>query len=348
MTQVPNAENHQSPPERLPPNQQLLPQGRWPVVGEKNPGIPPETWTIEIAGQVQHALSWTLDQLRELPQSKMTMDIHCVTRWSRFDMAFEGIPLSDLLELANPTPAAEYVSFVAYSERNHSTSLPLAELKRLRAIVAFSANGEPLSQEHGGPVRVVIEGKYFYKSLKWLRSIQLLPTDKLGYWESDAGYHNGADPWKEERYLAPNLDKRMAAKLIASLDFRDQDLRSLSATERNLAGLNAKGACLRNADFTRSTLTSADFSNANLSNAKLIDANLVDANFHSADIEGADFTGADLTNCCFVGASLFGATFCTENRQSILTKATEFTEQQIAPLTDEQQQFLRRFASVEA
>eukprot|EP00959_Pyramimonas_sp_CCMP1952_P333424 6981712-Pyramimonas_sp.AAC.1 len=132
------------------------------------------------------------------PRQDYVVDIHCVTRWSKIGARFSGIPLHDLLEEAGVTEDACYVSFVARSERNHSTSLPLRTLIDLQAIVAFEYEGEPLEEVHGGPVRVVVPGKYFYKSVKWLERIDVLTFDKLGYWEGDAGYHNNADPWTEE------------------------------------------------------------------------------------------------------------------------------------------------------
>ena len=124
-----------------------------------------------------------------------------------------------------------------------------------------------IRDSHGGPIRNIVPRKYFYKSVKWLEKIELLSEDRLGYWEADTGYHNLADPWKEQRYMASTIDRRTAAKLIESKDFSNRDLRSIDASNRNLDGLNASGASLRDASFEQCSLVGADFSNANLSNA---------------------------------------------------------------------------------
>ena len=181
--------------------------------------------------------------------------------------------------------------------------------------MAFEADGQPLSTEHGGPVRIVTQGRYFYKSLKWLARIELLTEDRLGYWEANAGYHNSADPWKEERFLAADLDLNTVRQLLTSRDFEGRDLRGMVATGMDLRGLNACGAKLRDAHFEGADLRDSCFDGANLSGAHMERADLrgatfcTDANGLAADLEGADFRGADLRGAKFLGASLFGATF---------------------------------------
>jgi len=252
-----------------------------------------------------------------MPQVTHPIDIHCVTRWSRLQVEFTGVLLQQLLEMCGPTASARYASFVALSEREHSTSVPLSNLREAGAIVAFEADGQPLSTEHGGPVRVIVPGRYFYKSLKWLARIELLTEDRLGYWEAHAGYHNGADPWREERFLAPALDARTVRELLASRDFSGRDLRGLSAGGLDLQGLKATGAKLRDAHFERADLRQSSFDGANLSGAHLQQADLRGASFQAdatgqaADLEGADFSGADLRGAKLIGASLFGSTFGT-------------------------------------
>ncbi len=299
---------------RLPPNQALLPAERWPVVGEARPrthdGSP---WTVTIDGCVRQPLTWPLAVLMARPRIVRVQDVHCVTRWSRFDMAFEGLRLADLLaEGGGPAAGARYVSFQARSDRGHSTSLPLAQVEALDPLVAFAADGAPLPEEHGGPVRMVVPGKYFYKSVKWLERISLLTEDRLGYWEGETGYHNNADPWAEERYIARNLDRRRVKKLMADRSMVGLDLLGLVAVDLDLTGLRATDAKLRNADFRRSRLRGADFSGANLSNARLDTADLRGARFVTADLEGASFAGADLRGADLTGASLFGASFGPE------------------------------------
>lgn len=298
---------------RLPPNQALLPERRWPVVGESAPRPDDAPWTVSVAGLVATPMTLDLETLRgRYPAVAPVLDIHCVTRWSKFDMRFEGVRLADLLAEAGPLPATRFVSFVARSARGHSTSLPLADALDLDAIIAFTANGAPLAQEHGGPVRMVVPGRYFYKSVKWLERIDLLAEDRLGYWEGETGYHNRADPWAEERYIASGLSPVKLKKALQARDLSGQDLLSLEADTIDLTGLAARGALLRNARFRQARLSGADFTNANLSNAHLQGADLSGAVFRGADVEGADFRGADLRGADFTGASLFGCTFTDE------------------------------------
>ncbi len=299
----------------LPPNQQLVAPGKWPVVGERAPLPPDGLWTVSGCGAVECASVWSLEELRTLPQVTRRLDIHCVTRWSRLGVEFSGVPLSTLLDICRPLPSARFVSFVAHSERGHTTSLPLSVVREADVLVAFKADGQPLSSEHGGPVRIVTPGRYFYKSLKWLARIELLTEDRLGYWEANAGYHNSADPWQEERFLAADLDLQTVRRLLASRDFSGRDLRGLMATGMDLRGLKASGAKLRDAHFEGADLHDSCFNGANLSGAHLERADLrgttfcPDSHGVAADLEGADFRGADLRGARFLGASLFGATF---------------------------------------
>lgn len=268
-----------------------------------------------MSGVVEREATWSLDDLRAMPQVTRRIDLHCVTRWSSLGVEFTGVPLSALLDECRPLASARFVSFVAHSDRDHSTSLPLSVLQEADALIVFTVDGQPLSSEHGGPVRVVVPGRYFYKSLKWLAQIELLTEDRLGYWEANAGYHNGADPWQEERFLAANLDLHTVRQLLASRNFSGRDLRGLVATGMDLRGLNANGAKLRDAHFQGANLRDGCFDGVNLSGAHLERADLMGATFlpdakgNAADLEGADFRGADLRGARFRGASLFGATF---------------------------------------
>jgi hypothetical protein len=244
-----------------------------------------------------------------LPQVTRKIDIHCVTRWSLLDAEFRGITLESLLARAEPSAEARFISFVAHSPRGHSTSLPLADARRLEVLIALDFAGQPIPSEHGGPVRGITPGRYFYKSVKWLTRIELLAEDRLGYWEASAGYHNRADPWLEERFVASGLSKQEATRILAERDLSGRELLSLDGSERDLTGLKARGAILRNANFRGSRLVGADFTGANLSNARFVCADLREAQLIGADLEGADFSGCDLRGADLRGASLFGATF---------------------------------------
>jgi hypothetical protein len=294
----------------LPPNQHLAAPGKWPVVGEKAPRAgDDDSWSVTVAGLARQPVTLTLEAIAAMPQTERVIDIHCVTRWSKPGVVFSGVPLADLLAPCLPLPEARFLSFVARSERNHSTSLPLDDALALGTLVALTADGAPLAPEHGGPVRTVVPGRYFYKSLKWLERIDLLAEDRLGYWEAETGYHNGGDPWREERYIAPDAPRHIVEKALRMRDFSGLDLRGIDARGRDLTGLVAREAKLRDAHFENAHLARADFSGANLSNAHLQGANLRNADFRGADVEGAAFDSADLTGADFTRASLFGATF---------------------------------------
>ncbi|MFK7961042.1 MAG: molybdopterin-dependent oxidoreductase [Phycisphaerales bacterium] len=297
---------------RVPPNQSLVAPGRWPVVGERVATPPEGPWTVRIHGAVERELSWTVDELRAMPQTRIVYDVHCVTRWTRLDACFSGVPLATLVTAAGPSPDATHVRFVAHTERRHDTSLVLGEAIELGAMVALAADDAPLEPIHGGPVRIVTPGRYFYKSLKWLAEIELLTEDRLGHWEGSCGYHNRGEPWAEQRYMAPDLDRRTVLRVMETRDFSGLDLRSLVAAGLELDGLSAAGAQLRDADFRRARLVGADFTDANLSNAHFERADLRNARFLRADAEGANFSGADLRGADLSGASLFGASFGPE------------------------------------
>jgi uncharacterized protein YjbI with pentapeptide repeats len=179
----------------------------------------------------------------------------------------------------------------------------------LGTLIALNCHGRPISAEHGGPVRSVVPHRYFYKSVKWLTAIEVLAEDRLGYWEGTAGYHNHADPWREERFIAASVSKQEAARILTGRDIADRELLSLDGSHRDLTGLSARRALLRNADFTGTVLDGACFDGANLSNARFVDARLCGASLRGADLEGAQFAGADLSGADLRGASLFGATF---------------------------------------
>lgn len=331
---------------RLPPNQQLIGPSKWPVIGERQPAPHPPN-SLRVLGDERGPLELTLAELAGMPQTELKLDIHCVTRWSKLDMRFGGVLLADLLREISVPAKAQFVSFVSHSDRRHSSSMPLADALALDTLIALRVDGNPLGQDHGGPIRNLVPDRYFYKSVKWLAQLELLEDDRLGYWEAESGYHNQADPWREQRYMAPNLDKRTAVRLLEARDFRGHDLRSLDASQRDLTGLQAQGARLRDASFRKCRLRQADFSQANLSNGHFEDADLQGASFFEADLEGANFAGADLRSANFEGASLFGATFLETDsfgilRGARLDRSTRLPETAWPPLTDEQLEYVRQ------
>jgi DMSO/TMAO reductase YedYZ molybdopterin-dependent catalytic subunit len=183
-------------PARLPPGQYLT--EKWPVLhaGEV-PDVDVAKWTLSITGEVEEALSLSYDELRALPATDVTTDIHCVTRWSRFDAEFKGVHWRELASLSRPKSTAKFV--IAHAEHGFTSNVPLAALEDEHALIVYEADGEPLTPEHGYPVRLFIPTKYFWKSAKWLTGIELSSIDKPGFWER-YGYHNDADYWKEQRY----------------------------------------------------------------------------------------------------------------------------------------------------
>lgn len=327
----------------MPPNQQLVAADKWPIIGERVPAAGLEA-RLAVHGEVEQPQVFDLKQLAQLPQTTLQLDLHCVTRWSKFDLAFTGVLLSDLLELVKPKDSARYISFIAHSERRHSTSLLLADALKLNTLIATQVGGQPLPLEHGGPIRNLVPLRYLYKSVKWLCELEMLPADRLGYWEAESGYHNTADPWLEQRYLAPSLDRRAAARLLEARDFSGHDLLSIDASQRELNGLQARAALLRNADFKNSQLRDADFSGANLSNAHFDRADLRGANFSGADLEGACFCGADLRAANFSGSSLFGASFFDPAGEGTaaarIDRSTHLPPECLPPLTPEQLAFV--------
>lgn len=333
-------------PPKIPPGQQVVASNKWPVIGEREPPAGQNAnWTLSLDGRIAEPVSFSLEQLQSMPQTETVIDIHCVTRWSKLDVPMSGILLKDLLQHVELESDANFVSFVSRSARRHSTSLPLDVALDHDCLIALCAEGQPIEPGHGGPIRNIVPRKYFYKSVKWLEKIEFLAEDRLGYWEADAGYHNLADPWKEQRYMASTIDRRTASKLIESKDFSNRDLRSIDASNRNLDGLNAAGASLRDASFERCSLIGADFSNANLSNASFLDADLSNAKFSQTDVEGADFSGANLTEVDFRGCSLIGASFYHEDkgvRKDSTFLNTQFSSEQLETLSKTQKEFVQK------
>jgi DMSO/TMAO reductase YedYZ molybdopterin-dependent catalytic subunit len=181
-------------PARVPPGQYVT--NDFPVLSA---GPTPHTrladWTFTLRGLLDTPISWTWDQLRALPNETVTVDIHCVTKWSKLRTAWTGVSLDTLLE--GVETAADYA--LAFSDGGYTTNVPLADLTGGKAWVAYEYNGDPLDPVHGGPARLLVPHLYFWKSAKWVRGLELSEAEVPGFWEG-YGYHIYGDPWKEQRY----------------------------------------------------------------------------------------------------------------------------------------------------
>ncbi len=181
---------------RVPPGQEVV--EKWPVLDlGHQPLIPREQWSLDIKGAVERPLSFDWQAFNSLPQETVGADIHCVTAWSMLDNRWEGVTSRHLIEMVRPKPTARHVIFHAHD--GYRTNVSLERFRAEDSLLAHSRNGEGISREHGGPVRIVIPSLYFWKSAKWVRQITFLEHDVKGYWEA-LGYHNEGDPWREERY----------------------------------------------------------------------------------------------------------------------------------------------------
>ena len=183
-------------PARLPPGQYLT--EKWPVLHSGSvPKTDLSTWDFRVFGEVDEPLALSWEEVKQLPSREVTVDIHCVTRWSRFDARFRGVHWNELAKIVKPKPSARYV--IAHAEQGFTSNLPLEALEADEALIAYEADGEPLTPDHGWPLRLMVPSRYFWKSAKWLRGLELRASDQPGFWER-YGYHNEADYWKEQRY----------------------------------------------------------------------------------------------------------------------------------------------------
>ncbi|MFF9494373.1 sulfite oxidase-like oxidoreductase [Streptomyces flaveolus] len=178
---------------RLPPGQ--YPTESFPVLSAgPTPHLTTDQWSFTVTNETGDSRSWTWDEMMALPQQEATVDIHCVTRWSKFDTRWRGVSLDVLLD--GVETAADFV--VAQSYDGYTTNLPLEDVTDGKAWLAHTFDGFALSPEHGGPARLVIPHFYFWKSAKWVTGLRLTLQDEPGFWEA-AGYHNYGDPWREQR-----------------------------------------------------------------------------------------------------------------------------------------------------
>ncbi len=183
-------------PDRVPPGQYLT--ERFPVltVGP-NPPFDLGSWDLTVFGEVERELKLDWGQLMAMPQRDVVVDIHCVTRWSKLDTAWRGVPVRDVLEQAGVKPSGTHL--MAYSDGGYTTNLPLEVVMDDEVLLAHTYAGEPLEPDHGAPLRLLVPKRYFWKSAKFLRRLEVMSGDRMGFWELN-GYHNDADPWQEQRH----------------------------------------------------------------------------------------------------------------------------------------------------
>jgi DMSO/TMAO reductase YedYZ molybdopterin-dependent catalytic subunit len=181
-------------PSRVPPGQHVVED--FPVLSA-GPTPHPDlaAWSFSIQGAVDAGVSWTWEELNALPQETFTVDIHCVTKWTKLDTTWTGVSVDTLLE--GVTTEAEHVS--VHADGGYTTNVPLEDLLDGKAWVAYQFDGEDLAPEHGGPARMIVPHLYFWKSAKWVTGMQMMNQDEPGFWEA-AGYHMYGDPWLEQRY----------------------------------------------------------------------------------------------------------------------------------------------------
>lgn len=186
--------------DRTPPGQILT--RKWPVLHYGQvPRVDPATWQFRIWGAVEEPVTLTWEALHALPRLDVLCDMHCVTRWSRLDNRFTGVPVRAVLAAARLRPEASHV--LVHAAPDYTTNLPLADLDRDGNLLATHHDGEPLAPEHGGPIRLVVPHLYLWKSAKWVTGFEVLEGDEPGFWEEN-GYHMHGDPWAEQRFGRPD------------------------------------------------------------------------------------------------------------------------------------------------
>jgi DMSO/TMAO reductase YedYZ molybdopterin-dependent catalytic subunit len=334
----------------LPPGQVLT--QKFPVVGQsgKQVSLPEADWRLIVSGLLSADVELSLSEIQALPQREQRTDIHCVTGWSRLGTTLTGIPLAlflDTLQL-RPSPGARFVRFVSYSEGPHDTSLPL-DVALSDTWLVHSIDGQPLTIDHGYPLRTVTPSRYFYKSLKWLHRIEFLAEDRLGFWERESHYHNNADPWLgDQRYTSGSHDPgrvqafREAASYLPYRGpkklFLTVDLRGWAPKTKELGDLHIK-----NSDLRYARLDGVDLRKANLTRCDLRGASLAGADLREADLEGASLVGADLTRADLRGAALSAARFFERDPEGrlVAAKIDGLQWEGASGLLEDQEAFLR-------
>ncbi|MDQ3811239.1 MAG: sulfite oxidase-like oxidoreductase [Chloroflexota bacterium] len=189
-------EREQAVAHRLPPGQYLT--EKWPVLHYGQvPRTDLSTWDLRLDGLVETPLRLSYDEFRRLPRRALKADVHCVTRWSLLDSTWEGVPVAELMKLVRLEPAATHV--LVRAEHGFTSNMSLDDFLRDENMLVDTRNGEPITPEHGWPLRLFVPHLYFWKSAKWVRGFEFIPGDRPGFWEQ-YGYHMRGDPWREERY----------------------------------------------------------------------------------------------------------------------------------------------------
>ncbi len=187
---------HDAGQDRLPPGQVIT--HKFPVLSYgPTPRIDLKDWRLKVWGLVEEPREFTWEEFMQLPRQRQVCDIHCVTRWSKLDTAWEGVPFREIANLVRPRPEARFVMEHAYG--GYTTNMDLEELMDDDVLLAFNYDDKPLEPEHGGPVRMLVPKLYFWKSAKWLQGLEFVAKNKPGFWEM-YGYHMHGDPWTEERF----------------------------------------------------------------------------------------------------------------------------------------------------
>ncbi len=185
-------------PARVPPGQTLAAPERWPVLTfGPVPTADLDIWDLKLFGLVEQECTFSYDEVRALPSRDLVADVHCVTGWSRLGDTWTGVPIREVLDRCRPRPEATHV--MAHCEFGYTTGLPLAVLDDEDVLLCYGWNGADLTPEHGFPLRLLVPQRYLWKSAKWLRGLEFMPRNRLGFWEQ-RGYHDEADPWLEQRY----------------------------------------------------------------------------------------------------------------------------------------------------
>ncbi|HWL48255.1 MAG TPA: molybdopterin-dependent oxidoreductase [Acidimicrobiia bacterium] len=329
-------------PTTLPPGQ--IETKRFPIVGERAPSedlIDPGSWRMELVGLVRNPLTLDLDSFLSRADQELTFDIHCVTSWSRFGSTWTGLPLSVLLAEAEPLDGSAFVSFDAYSDRGHHTSLPL-EVASDDSWLVHSFDGEPLETGHGGPVRVVTPSRYFYKSIKWVRRVVVLAEDRLGWWEEGSYYHNNADPWPgDERFTSGSIRPEQLKRFIDASGYdkyRGRVMMGLDLRGWVPANLDLRRMYLKNCDMRGLSLAGADLRESNLSLSDLRSGVLRGADLSGSDLEGVNFSGADLTDADLSDTALSATRFVDDTGGALLDGAVF---EGSYGLVEEQEEFVR-------
>jgi DMSO/TMAO reductase YedYZ molybdopterin-dependent catalytic subunit len=181
---------------RLPPGQALT--LKWPVLHYGSvPRFDRERWDLRVYGLVESPMNWTWKEFTALPRAQRTSDFHCVTRWSRFDNRWDGVSFQEILRRVRPLPSATHV--LVHGEQGYTANVPLVDLDRETVLLATHHDGEPLSADHGYPLRLIVPHLYAWKSVKWLRGLEFLDHNAPGFWEQN-GYHMYGDPFREQRF----------------------------------------------------------------------------------------------------------------------------------------------------